>query len=261
MKFVLVLVVTFFCLAITKAQTFKPDSVYTYTFPELSLPFCSQIEGDNKPTSLSFYLPAGYCAKKTYPLVLYIAGNKGGHGTLAWRGKEIFDTTSIITVNFPLYKENYEPLLADKSNFLAHRLITDKDADKIWENYSTLLDTLFQIIPNVDKKNTFMGGFSNGAHATAALINNHADELTKYFSNFYFIEGGANLKNLDAMQNCNLLFFKGGASKWNKLIIPYEKAKGVGINADFITMEGIGHAFPKEYYPHLIDWVKTNNQQ
>lgn len=257
-KPVLSLILIILCPDIAKPQTLEPDSVYTYTFPQLSLPLASVIRESGKPTSLSFYLPVNYSPDKLFPMVLYIAGGDAGYGNNAGRGKSFFDTASVITVDLPIYKMKVEPLLPDSSNYYHRMMILKEDSEIIWENYRFLLDTLFELIPNIDRKNTFMGGFSNGAHTTAILINRPETEITKYFTHFYFIEGGPFLENFSSLKDCDLLFLQGGLNERDWLRTPFEKATSAGINAKFIKMEGFGHIFPTEYHKVLLDWIQKN---
>jgi predicted esterase len=121
-----------------------------------------------------------------------------------------------------------------------------------------MLEKLFVVIPNIDRKRTFMGGFSNGAHTTAILINSEENKIAKYFKNFFFIEGGNRLAEFKRIKKSSLLFMQGAKNNRNWLEAVFTKSQQEKIQSEFIKMEGYGHDFPEEYYQHLIDWIKMN---
>ena len=47
----------------------------------------------------------------------------------------------------------------------------------MWSLYKTMLAKLDQTVPNIDPAHRVLGGFSNGAHTTAGLIDQSDGEL------------------------------------------------------------------------------------
>jgi hypothetical protein len=102
-----------------------------------------------------------------------------------------------------------------------------------------------------------MGGFSNGAHATAILLNRPNAEILRYFNKFVFVEGGLGLSNYEVLKGKPAVFMQGETGPdWIRPI--YHKAKDEGSLASFILMEGYGHEFPKQYKEILKNWLFDN---
>ena len=45
-----------------------------------------------------------------------------------------------------------------------------EDGRYMWPSFKSMLEKLEEVVPNIDPVHRILGGFSNGAHATAALM-------------------------------------------------------------------------------------------
>ncbi len=251
--------ILWFLFFVTNSIVFgqKPDTILFFKFP--TLPKTNYYIATGKlPTPMcSVYLPENYNEIKKIPVLLWIDGGTGGAGDCVKFVKEKVGANGIILINFPLFKANINPLLPDSSNYWTRLRIRNSDSDTLWKAYKNMLDSIFSIFPQIDKENALMGGFSNGAHATAVLLNRPEHEITNYFNKFFFIEGGDGLEDYSVLKNRNVLYMQGtelSYPNWVKSF--YLNAKKIKAKARFVYMKGVGHNFPKQYQVQLNNRIR-----
>ncbi len=210
-----------------------PPGITLHTDSELSETLFAKVQGREHPVRIGIYLPENYAAEKDFPLVLWLNGGDGGPGNNVRIPRSVTVEKDFICVNFPLFKASLDSVNADSSNYWSRMALTHKESDIIWEQYRVMLEKLYEVIPNIDTNNTFMGGFSNGAHTTSILLSREKTEIKAYFENFYIIEGGGHLKDPSVLENHNFLVMIGGDMK----------------------RENTGHAFPVEFHQVLREWM------
>jgi hypothetical protein len=76
-------------------------------------------------------------------------------------------------------------------------IMIEADGKYMWPFFKTMLEKVEALVPNLDPAHRVLGGFSNGAHATAALIDGSDGEVSRRFSAFLFVEGAGKLKHYD----------------------------------------------------------------
>jgi predicted esterase len=123
-----------------------------------------------------------------------------------------------------------------------------------------MLDRVFSEVPNVDTSRAFLGGMSNGAHATALLLNGRFDEITALFRGFFLIEGGQFLEPRPRLAHVPFLLMQGELQ--DKLDLPdlAERLKEVGAGVEFHWMKGVGHSFPEPEHATVRRWIETHLQ-
>jgi hypothetical protein len=237
----------------------KQDTVLTLEFPQLPPTMYSMVLENNAVPRASVFLPADYSIDKKFPVLLWIVGGMGSTGDGARALAETYGNTGLIFINLPQFKNHLEPLLPDSSNYWRRLMLYyEPDNEIIWSSYKTMLDSIWSIVPNIDTANCFMGGFSNGAHTIAILLNRPNAEITCYFNKFIFIEGGMGLSNYKVLKGKPAVFMQGGKGPdWIRTI--YESAKDEGALASFVLMEGYGHEFPEQYQEILKKWLFENH--
>jgi predicted peptidase len=238
------------------AHQLTPDTTIVLHFPELPHSLYNLATGESPVTMASVYLPIDFKEDKTFPVVLWIEGGMGGPGDQINYAREKAGDEGYIIINLPLFKDSIAPLKADRSNFWSRLKLTKTDAEVTWNAYKIMLDNIFSLIPQIDKTNAFMGGFSNGGHATAILLNRPNAEILNYFNKFFFIEGGSGLDNYKVLENRPVLYMQGSEEKENKWVISfYKNAIKNNAAAKYIYMKGAGHAFPPEYHKQFREWL------
>jgi hypothetical protein len=237
----------------------KRDTVLTLEFPKLPPTMRNMVLGNNPVPRATVFLPADYSMDKKFPVLLWIVGGAGSTGDGSRALAETYGNKGFIYINLPQFKNKLEPLLPDSSNYWRRLMLYyESDNEIIWSSYKTMLDSIWKLVPNIDKANSFMGGFSNGGHTTAILLNRPNAEITSYFKKFIFIEGGMGLINYKVLKGKPAIYMQGSKSPdWIRPI--FQKAKDEGALASFVLMEGYGHEFPEKYQEVLKQWLKENN--
>lgn len=249
------------CLFIFKGVVLGlvPDTTLILEFPHLQKTNYYLSTGKYPIPLCSVYLPINFDETRKFPVVLWIDGGMGGAGNCVKYVKEKVGDKNYILINFPLFKDRIEALKPDSSNFWTRLRIRNSDGDILCNSYKTMLDSIFTLIPQIDRNNAFMGGFSNGAHATAVLLNRPKAEITHYFNKFFFVEGGDGLDDYSILLARPVLFMQGtelSYPNWVKSF--YKNAKKHKAKASFIYMKGVGHDFPKVYFQRFKNWIITN---
>lgn len=234
----------------------KANSYYTISFSNLPTTSYAAATNRNTTPQISIFVPFNYSANKKMPVILWLDGGDGGAGDHVSHIKDIVGSSDFILLNFPLFKTNYEKLEKDSSNYWTRLRIKNSDSTIISKAYKIMLDSVHSFLPNIDVQNSFMGGFSNGAHTTAVLLNSNPNWLKTNFKNFFFIEGGEGLSDYSILRNLNVMYIQAGnklETNWVKDF--YLKAKKKGANASFIAMKTKKHEFPVSSYYLLRDWI------
>ena len=128
----------------------------------------------------------------------------------------------------------------------------------MWSLYRKMLTRLAQLVPNIDPAHSVLGGFSNGGHATAGLIEQSDGEVLKLFAAFLFVEGGGRLTQFGLLKDRPMLLAYGSKSTRLSRIQEVEQAaKAAGVQIVIHEMKGSGHAFPEGEYPAVRDWLRN----
>jgi hypothetical protein len=247
-------------LPVLRAEEISPGSTHTVVFRNLPQTLWSlgQPLENKKPPAFTVWVPEDYSPARSYPLMVYMGGARGESGHDINHLRSFMGTESFILVSFPLFK-NTDDIARHREVPTIHQLAIDPgQSELLWSAYEPMLKRLFALIPNIDPEKTFFGGFSNGAHATAVLLNDPVagPELRKYFNLFYFVEGGHALRLSHALPDADLLFMQGEQrAPWlEKVASPLRWNVRIGVEVR--TMPGIGHAFPVAEKAWLRGWIQ-----
>jgi len=233
------------------------DTTLVCEFPALALSLQDRTGESRQVPTLSVYLPTDYRCDRTFPLVVYLQGGAGGHGGSPHAARRLVGNRGFICATMPLYKGSLEKLKKDKSNFWSRMYISDRDSASLWKNYRPMLHHLFTTIPNIDRTQCYLGGFSNGAHSTVALLNRAEAEIRRYFTHFLLLEGGAGLKATPAIRGCPIIILQGEKHETPWLAKAHRNAKRGKAKTTFVLMKGIGHAIPRRYELLVRRWIRS----
>ncbi len=237
----------------TPELALRPGESVTVSFPELA-PHLARMAADSKANpQMTIALPQDYDPTRRHPLLIFLGGGAGGNGDTASPGPAVTEGQDFVCVRMPLFKAEVAPLDAD--NRWSRLFIHDGDAEAVWRAYRVMLGKLHEMVPNADPERSAMGGFSNGANTTAVLLNTHAEELLGHVGAFFFIEGGAHLKQYDALRDRHMLLLQGERSgRWLSRV--EAKAREAGAKVQHELMADVGHGFPKSEHPRLRRWLR-----
>ncbi len=236
----------------------KPDSVVTFEFPELPRTLQSIIDEEVYMPCASVYLPKDYSTSQSFPLVCFLGGAGGGRGTNLGAIRKVTQETGFICLNMPHFKRRVAKLKPNERNKWMRMYIHHQDTRIIWDSYRVMLERIVAEIPNLDREHAFLGGFSNGAHAAALLLNGRFQQVTQYFNRFFLIEGGNRLVADEKLTGIPFLLLQGEKQKGLDLPRVSKELKAVGADAKFCWMKGVGHEFPERDHAILLNWLKAH---
>lgn len=229
-----------------------PGATFAVQFPEMPPTYYAVDQNQTLKAQMTVYLPTNYDPAKKYPLFIFLGGGNGGGGGGVGTPREVTGGKDFICVNTPLFIAPASKPPGKKGLVI----ITAADGKYMWPFFKTMLDKLEQTVPNIDPAHRVLGGFSNGAHATAALLEGSNGEVARRFSGFLFGEGGGKLEHYDLLKGKTVLVFSSNAKSKPRAMEICETAKGAGALATF-QIEDVGaHDFPKKAYPAIGRWLR-----
>jgi hypothetical protein len=263
MRFFFFLTFSLLLLQPLEAGWQKPGRSRTFTFTKLPQTLWSlgqPVENKQAP-AVTVQLPTNYTRKQDFPVLVFMGGARGESGHHAILPKSIVGTEDFILVSMPMFKLP-EDIENDRPNPNVHPLaITPVQTGLLWSAYEPMLEKVFKEVPNADRTRAFFGGFSNGAHATAALLNDETagPGLRDYFNHFLFVEGGHFLRLTMSLPDADLLFMQGQhRAPWlEKVAEPLQWNVRIGVEVR--TMPGMGHAFPPSEKRWLENWIRRKS--
>ena len=235
----------------------EPDAILRFDFPDLPSTLATMNSGEKQPAQLTAQLPENYSPNGKFPLCVYLDGWDGGRGDRPGIARAIVGPTNFICVNLPLFKRAYSTNDGDLG-----LLITVDDFETVRRAYCTMLQKLFDAVPNITPERSAFGGFSNGAHATSLLLAGQDDFILHHFQAFYFVEGGAFLaantleKPSPSMKHFRFLFLHGDYSSGFLNGAIEECAKEQNLDFTTVLMPNTGHAFPPKYFAMTGQWIR-----
>jgi predicted esterase len=241
------------------AETVKlePNATLHFNFPNLPDTLATMQSGVKQPAQITAQLPENYSRDGKFPICVYLDGWDGGPGDKQDIARKIVGSRDFICVNLPLFKRAYNTNDGDLG-----LLVTVNDFEMASRAYRTMLQKLFDAVPNITPERSVFGGFSNGAHATSLLIAGQDEFILHHFQAFYFVEGGAFLaantleKPSPSMQKLRFLFLHGDYSSGFRNRAIEECAKEQNLDFTSVVMPNTGHAFPPKYMAITGQWIR-----
>ena len=220
--------------------------------------------GNEGQVTILVRLPDEYDTAGRFPLFVYLGGGHGGPGMDIGMPNRLGGTHRSITANFPLFKR--EP--PDPEVFRTIGVDT-ADYPVIAEAYRVILNRLRQVIPNIDPTTSILGGHSNGAKTTAALLSMLDENILHSFQGFFFVDGGfqwTSVGDTEVLGKKHLLFLVGEGNDqpewWREQMVGRvrffeECAQRFDVERwRFHFAEGVGHEFAPEYFPIIQEWAE-----
>lgn len=237
-----------------------PGAILRFEFPDLSPNMAAMFGGKPIPNVLVADLPSNYTTEKKFPIVIYIDGGNGGDYLSTKWLREALGPNDFIAVRLPLFKKEKIP-----TDPAGGRAVLSKDFEIISANYRVMLEKLFATVPNITARGSTLGGFSNGAHTTAVLLEGGDEFILKHFDHFYFIEGGMPVLRGDVLRKPELrevrvlamLGDRGRGGDFAKSVgEKLSAARESGMDVTWLPMRGYGHEWPLDYKKLLPLWLR-----
>lgn len=237
------------------APKLAPGKTFTVQFPEMPATYQAMAQKKDVKAQMTVYLPTNYDPARKYPLFIFLEGGSGGTGGNPGIARALTEGRDFICASMPLFKAS----LAAVNGPQGPRpgiVVNTADGKYMWPFFKTMLDKLEALVPNIDPAHRILGGFSNGAHATAALLDGSDGEIAQRFTAFFCGEGGGKLEHYDLLKGKAFLMLSSNAKSLPRAKEILEAAKTAGAKATLI-FEDIGkHGFPEASYPAVRAWLR-----
>jgi predicted esterase len=239
----------------------KSNEILRFEFPELPETLATLVTGEYQPACLTAQLPENYSVNQKFPLFVFLTPyGRGEHEPFS---REVIGLKDFICVHLPTFKVDY-----DASEPWRGILMTMCDYSLMSKACRTMLEKLFQSIPNIEIERSALGGFSNGGYATAILLAGHDEFILQHFRSFFFLEGNAplvaNVLHKPIMKQNRYLVMRGDQLEGDPvadLRVHIDRALESEAHAHeldftFVTMKGAGHEVPENYAMKVGKWVR-----
>jgi predicted esterase len=115
-------------------------------------------------------------------------------------------------------------------------------------------------VPNIDRERSLLGGFSNGAHTTAALLSHPetAAAVAARFGRFALIDGGTRLRPAVSLQSKHLLLLQGALHHRDLFAEARLSLAASGAELYSRTMPDVGHKFSLQGHAILREWLAAH---
>ncbi len=226
-----------------------PGRTVTIQFSEMPPTFYAVYQKKDTKAQMTMFLPTNYDPGKKFPLLIFLNGGDGGTGSELGVARSLCQGKDFVCVSVPLFKKG-DP------NAPGGYVMNAEDGRYMWPLFKTMLAKLDEVIPNIDPAHRVFGGFSNGAHATAALLDASDGEIARRFCAFLFVEGGGRLQHYDLLKGKPFLMVSSNAKSQPRAQQICEAAKAAGAKAALIVEDVGKHDFPVSAYPAVRQWLR-----
>lgn len=232
----IIFTVFFLCLSISVLaldSRVKPGATFYVDFPSLGKTWAK------KDARMGVYIPEDYSEDKSYPIFVWFGGGEGSDSPNP--PKKIVGKKGFICVGVP-YNSPEDKGKGDWGN-------------TPWSYYTTMLDELARIVPNINPENRICGGFSSGGAAITSLIG-RSEGFREYF--YAFLPGGAGwpMGGLDKIKGRPMYAFMGKKdSRFGGYVRLEKEASAAGVDVTFLAFEG-GHSMPSKHFGEMTAWIR-----
>lgn len=215
----------------------KAGASLTLEFPQLAP------DRNGNPTKVGVRIPSSYDPKVAMPLFVWMGG---GQGSSSATTSGIVSGDRFITAGLPFPKGANNP---NQSNMVG-------DFDTIWEDYHLpILTELFARIPNIDRRLCILGGFSNGAHCIAGVLQEAKDGgYPEFFNCFILVDGGNGDQRLRGGKD-SFLYATWGEKSPNAARTEEAVDKASGMETGKFEMPDTGHQFADVGKTKVKEWL------
>ena len=224
------------------ADDVKPGATLVLEFPELPK------DRKDQPASCTVKLPTGYDTAKKFPLVVWLAGGEGGNTP----NSSFLPAGDFVTAGLPFPKGANNPAQANMVG----------EFDKIWDYHRAMINKIHERIPNLDRKTSIIGGFSNGGHAIDGMLKARGGKeggIADYFGIFVLADGGgsAGTKGNYPSLKGKYAYLCYGETSGNADIVPLaaKDFKSRGAEMVLSKMEKTGHQFADFEQVKVKEWI------
>ncbi|MGA2501136.1 MAG: hypothetical protein ABSH20_25645 [Tepidisphaeraceae bacterium] len=232
------------------APQLLPGRTFTLQFPDMPPTFNAVSQKQNVKAQMTVFLPRNHDPGRKFPLLVFLNGGDGGVGGNPGVARALSEEKDFVCVNMPLFK------VTDPKAPGGGFVMRAEDGKYMWPFFKAMLVKLDELVPNIDPGHRILGGFSNGAHATAALLDESDGEIARRFAAFVFVEGGGKLQHYDLLKGKPFLMVSSNAKSQPRAQQICDAAKAAGASATIIVEDVGKHDFPATAYPAVRNWLR-----
>lgn len=218
-------------------EQIQPGTEVVIPFPDLP----KMMHGGE--AEVRFRVPENFSYPNPVPVFVWMNGGKGGNRI----NTDFFPKEDFLLIGLPFPETSKAP----KDCFQPGGF------DELLNYQQTMLDKVFELVPNIDKRLCAMGGFSNGAHSTCAYICEEQEKYGEFFNAIIVIDGGGRLDgNVNGIKDRHVYY--GFASEGSHIPFQERQRDNFFSKADKDTyvehqFPG-GHAFPADVKEKVKQW-------
>jgi predicted peptidase len=233
-----------------RAADLVPGAVVSVSFPELPQTFYAQDQKKEEPARMTVFLPKNYDPARKHPLLIFLNGGNGGNAGNPGVARALTGEMDFVCVTLPLFRAPGSSAPPRGATVLG-----PADGEFMRGPFTTMLKRLEKLVPNIDPAHRILGGFSNGAHAAAGLIDAGNGEIAARFSAFLFAEGGGKLAHYERLSGKPFLVLSSNARSRPRAGGILDAAKDAGALTTFVFEDVGRHDFPPAAYPAIRAWL------
>lgn len=238
-------------LAENSPSALRPGATLTIAFPELPPTYYALAQKKNVPAQMTIFLPTNYDPARKHPLFIFLSGGDGGAGGDPAVARAITQEKDFVCVSMPLFRAP-EPQGTTQRGTV---VISGPDGRAMWPCFRAMLAKLDDVVPNLDPAHQVLGGFSNGAHATAALLDESDGAVARRFSAFFFGEGGGKLQHYELLRGKSFLMLSSQTASRPRAEEIRAAAEKAGAATTFLFDDIGRHGFAPSAYPGVRAWL------
>jgi predicted esterase len=232
-----------------------PGTTFTIQFPDMPPTFYAVFQKKDVKAEMTVFLPTNYDPAQKFPLLIFLGGWDGGMGGNPGVARSLCEGKDFVCVGMPLFKAT-DFQVTEPNVPGAGFIMRAEDGRYMWPFFEAMLEKLEVVVPNIDPAHRMLGGFSNGAHAASALIDESDGQVARRFSAFLFVEGGGKLRHYDLLKGKPFLIVSSNAKSQPRAQQIRDAAHAAGAKAT-IVVEDVGkHDFPLSAYPAVRQWLR-----
>jgi predicted esterase len=251
-----------FAVEVEALDELRPGMTIEIPFSLIEVPpsLHSMMTGAAAPPTLTAQLPDDYVPTESYPLLVYLPGNDGGPKGNIDNARRIAGPSGWIVASLPLFKTT-----VDRGEPGGGVIVSFEDYPTVSRAYRAMLGKLIERVPNIDRDDSAMVGFSNGAITIGVLVSNHDDFILSNFKNFCLVDHGmfhlADLHKSGARDGRYLILVGDRDDLGRELKIRQSRLQQdvwqmLDVNLSYRILKDTGHEFNQPQMAIVGEWLR-----